>query len=414
MTPQETAALPVIGADTRMRLHDLASRPDGADEVIVGRLATGDFVRLPTVGMRVLELLSRHHSVAETRARVAEESGEEVDVADFVSELITLGFVAEVDGLPVPAPEPRRPTFPRLTPRHAAWSLSPVLPVAVGVLALSAAAALAARPQMVPNYHDLVWSRYGSLVLLVMFGVGWPLLLLHEAAHLITARAAGVPARVELGTRLQFLVVQTDMGGIELAPRRHRLTAYLAGIAVNVTIASCAILAMAWTRAGSPAHQALAILTILALIPLPFQAMVFMRTDVYFVLQDLTGCPDLFGDGRAYACYLARRLLPGRRHPSPADPSANMPATQRRAVRVYSVVLVVGTVLCLAALAAVTAPTDISVLATAARHLGPGNSAVQRLDGLVVLLLLGGVQVLWIRTRWRTYRRHKRNRSEPQ
>jgi hypothetical protein len=284
----------------------------------------------------------------------------------------------------------------------------------VGVLALSAAAALAARPQMVPSYHDLVWSRYGSLVLLVMFGVGWPLLLLHEAAHLITARAAGVPARIELGTRLQFLVVQTDMSGIELAPRRHRLTAYLAGIAVNVTVASCAILALAGTRAGSPAHHALAILAILALLPLPFQAMVFMRTDVYFVLQDLTGCRDLFGDGRAYARYLARRLLPGRRRARPADPSADMPAAQRRAVRVYSVVLVGGTILCLAALAAVTAPTDISVLATAARHLGPGNSAVQRLDGLVVLLLLGGVQVLWIRTRWRTYRRRKRNRSEPQ
>ena len=414
MTSLETAALPAIGADTRMRLHDLVSRPDGFEEVIVGRLATGDFVTLPTVGMRILELLSRHHSVAEARARVAEESGEEVDVADFVSDLIALGFVAEVDGLPVPSPEPRRPTLPRLTPRHTAWSLNPVLPVALGVLALSAAAVLAARPQMVPSYHDLVWSQYGSLVLLVMFGVGWPLLLLHEAAHLITARAAGVPARIELGTRLQFLVAQTDMSGIELAPRRHRLTAYLAGIAVNVTVASCAVLARAGTTAGSPAHHALAILALLALIPLAFQVMVFMRTDVYFVLQDLTGCRDLFGDGRAYARHLARRLLPDRRHARPADPSADMPVAQRRAVRVYSVVLVIGTTLCLAALATVTAPTDISVLATAARHLGPGNSAVQRLDGLVVLLFLGGVQALWIRTRWRTYRRHRKSRSEPQ
>ncbi|GLY90270.1 hypothetical protein [Actinoallomurus iriomotensis] len=393
---------PKIGDGTRIRLHELASRPDG-EEVIVGRLATGDFVALPAVGARAIELLGQDLTAGEARRVLAEEAGADLDICDFVSDLAALGFVAEVDGVLLPDPAPPRATFPWLTPRLVAWSLSPIVPIALGAVVAAAVIVLAARPRLMPGYHDLLWSPYGSLVLLVVFAVGWPLLFLHETAHLIVARAAGVPARIELGTRLQFLVVQTDMSGIDLAPRRHRLTAYLAGSTVNLTIAATGILVLAATGPHTPAHRALAILVLLALVPLSFEGMIFMRTDVYFVVQDLTGCRDLFGDGRAYMRYLARRVL-SRGKPRVADPSRELAPAQRHAVRVYSVVLLTGTALALAALATVTVPTDLTMLIHAVRRAGPGHGSGERLDGLAVLLFLGGPQALWVRTKWRQYR----------
>lgn len=99
--------------------------------------------------------------------------------------------------------------------------------------------------------------------------------------------------------------------------------------------------------------------------------MVFMRTDLYFVLQDVTRCRDLYGDGVAYTKYAARRALGRTTAP---DPSLELPAHERRAVRAYSVVLVVGTTLCLAFLATVTLPADITLFARAVAHLGPGHS----------------------------------------
>ncbi|MCX4744602.1 hypothetical protein OG455_03535 [Kitasatospora sp. NBC_01287] len=399
------APLPPVTEHTVVRLHELATRPDG-DEVIVGRLATGDFVALPPVGARAIELLGLRLTAGEARDRLAAETGSEVDVVDFLDNLVALGFVAEIDGMPVPGAEPPRPTLPWLTPSRAAWSLSPLPAIGVGALVAAAVIVLALRPRVMPGYHALLWSPYGGLVLLGSFCLGWPLLLLHEAAHLVTARATGVPARIGLGTRLQFLVLQTDMSGIDLAPRRHRLTAYLAGIAVNLAVAAGGLLLLAATGPHTPAHRVVAILVLMALIPLPFQGMVFMRTDLYFVLQDLTRCHDLFGDGRAYARYLARRALPWRKV-TPEDPSRHLPPAQRRAVRLYSTVLVIGTVLCLAVLATITAPTDLTVLLRAARRVGPGHSALQRTDGLAVLLFLGGAQALWVRTRWAAYRRRR-------
>ncbi|AXK37366.1 hypothetical protein DVA86_16020 [Streptomyces armeniacus] len=384
-------------AGGRVRLHPLAMREDRG-EWIVGRLETGDFVAMPAEGVRVLRLLEEGLPVPEAAARLPD-----VDVAAFVGELTALGFVAEIDGRPVRQPAPAPPTFPRLRPHHVRWTLSPLLPALVGVLVLAALAVLCRWPELVPSYRSLLWSPYGSLVLGVGCVVGWVLLFLHECAHLATARAVGVPARMRLGTRLQFLVLQTDISGIELAGRRHRLTAYLAGIAVNLAVAATAVLLLTVTAPGATAHQVLAAGVLLAVLPLPFQLMVFMRTDVYFVLQDLTGCRDLYGDGFAYAKYVARRAYDAvlRRPAARPDPSRRLPPRERRAVRLYSAVLVTGTALCLAVLATVTVPADAALLLQAAGRLGPAHSGPENADGAVVLAVLGGAHLLWARTWWR-------------
>ncbi|WP_326668361.1 hypothetical protein [Streptomyces canus] len=380
----------------RVRLHALDSRPDG-DEWIVGRRATGRFVALPEVGKLALDLLGQGLAPAEVGERLRARTGDDVDVPDFVEALLGLGFVAEVDGRVIDQEPPPTPTLAWIRPRHVRWLLSPAVPVAVVLLI---AVTLLTRPPVPLDHRTLLWSAHGSAVIALGAAVGWGLLLLHECAHLLTARATGVAGRMRLGTRLQFLVMQTDISGIELAPRRHRLTAYLAGIATNLTAASLAALAAGVTT-GTP-RRVLAAVALLALLPLPFQLMVFMRTDLYFVLQDLTRCRDLFGDGTAYTKYRARRLLRRRgRRTDDRDPSLGLPAHERRAVRVYSAVLVVGTALCLAFFAAVALPADLTLFARAVVKSGTGQSAGDRLDGIAVVVTLGGLHALWLRTWWR-------------
>ena len=410
MTDTAAEAPPRVGPDARVALHELSVRRD-RDEWIVGRMATRTFVALPPAGARAVRLLGEGLSVARTQERLRADTGEEFDIADFVTDLAALGFVARIDGRPLPDPAPPRASLPWLRPRHVRFALHPVLPVAVAVLLTAALVTLLLRPGLLPGYRDLLWSPHGSVVLLSGAAAGWTLLLAHELAHLVTARAAGVPGRMRLGTRLQFLVMQTDISGIELAPRRHRLTAYLSGIALNLSVASALVPVLAATDPASTAHRLSAAALLLALMPLPFQLMVFTRTDVYFVLQDLTGCRDLYGDGLAYARYRCRRLLRSRARQGEDDPSARLPRHERRAVRVYSVVLVVGTAVCLAFMAAVTLPLDIALLARAVRGLAPGNTPAGYADSAAVLVTLGGVNVLWLVTKWRDHRSRRRAKA---
>ncbi|MEU9522619.1 hypothetical protein [Streptomyces sp. NPDC048224] len=417
MTDTAADVPPRIGPATRVALHDLAVRRD-RDEWIVGRMATRTFVALPAAGARAVELLGGGLSVARTEETLRAETGEEFDIADFVGDLAALGFVARIGDRTVPDAEPPRASLPRLRPHHVRLALHPVLPLLFGALLTAAVVALVRRPDLLPGYRDLLWSRHGSAVLLTGAAAGWTLLLAHELAHLVTARAAGVPGRMRLGTRLQFLVMQTDISGIELAPRRHRLTAYLAGIALNLSVASSLVLVLAVTEPGTTAHRLLAAALLLALLPLPFQCMVFTRTDLYFVLQDLTGCRDLYGDGLAYARYRWWRAVGAVRRGAGAraaasgrdDPSTRLPAHERRAVRLYSVVLVIGTAVCLAFMAAVTLPADIVLLVRAVRGLGPEHGLAGNADAVTVLVVLGGVNVLWLVTWWRN-RRARRTTS---
>ncbi len=388
-----------VGPGSRVLLHRLSRRADGS-EWIVGRRETRVFVALPAQGVAALDLLEQGVSVASAQARLHARTGEEPDIADFVRDLMALGFVAEVDGRTVPSAPVRPASLPRLRARHVAFLLHPLLPWFPAALLLAAVAVLVARPGLTPTYRDLLWSPYGTLVVAGGLIAGWSIVLVHELAHLAVARAAGVPGRIGFGTRLQFLVMQTDISGIELAPRRHRLTAYLAGIGVNLSLASLAVLLLALTSPGTTAHRLLAATVLWALLPLTFQLMVFMRTDVYFVLQDLTGCRDLYGDGLAYARHLAGRLMRKRR--ADEDPSRGLPAHERRAVRLYSVVLVVGTVVCLAGFAAFTIPAEVRLLGGARHRLVSADSLLDVSDAVLTLAAFAAVHIVWLVVRWRT------------
>ncbi|MFI6288458.1 hypothetical protein ACIBCM_27555 [Streptomyces sp. NPDC051018] len=403
---------PVADGTAYVRFHELARRHEGG-EWIVGRMDTGDFVALPEVGVRAIELLEQGLTVDGAAERLREETREDTDVVDFVGALAGLHFVAEINGRPVPSPPPPKPSLRWLRPRHVRWTLSPAVPVVVAALVAAALVVLVRRPDLSLGYRSLLWHPRGSAVIALSAAAGWLMLVLHECAHLAVARATGVPARIRLGTRLQFLVMQTDISGIELAPRRHRITAYLAGMALNLTVSSAAVLCASATGPGTTARRVLLAVALIVVLSTPFQFMVFMRTDVYFVLQDVLGCRNLYGDGLAYARYTARRLryAARRRGKPPKDPTLGLPARERRAVRAYTPVLVVGTALCLAFLAAVTLPADLTLIGRALNGWGADRPLADKLDAAAVLLALGGVHTLWAVTWWRNRRRARRLRA---
>jgi putative peptide zinc metalloprotease protein len=388
---------------TRVRLQPLHIRAERGSW-IVGRVETGEFITVPAVGRRAITLLAGGDTVAQVRARLRDEHGSDIDIAGFVASLAGLGFVAELDGRRLSTVAPPPPTFPWLRPGHVRWVLHPVAAFVVAAILLGAVAAVVADLALVPAYRDLLWSGSGGVVILGNAAMGWALLFLHESAHLVTARAAGVPGRMSLGSRLQFLVAQTNVSGIWAAPRRARLTVYLAGIVLNLLVFALSILVLAIVAPAGLGGELVAAAGLLSLTFIPFQFLVFMRTDLYFVLQDLSGCANLYADGSAYARYLARhwwRRLRRTGQP-PVDPSRRLPAGERRAVRAYTLLLVIGTLACLAAAVTVSVPVTATLLTGAARAVVAGTTA-DRFDAVAVFATSGLVFGLWARAWWRRH-----------
>ena len=393
----EAPATPGLGGGSRVRLHRLSQRPDGG-EWVIGRVETGEFITVPPVAHRVITLLGEGQSIDDITARLRAETGTRFAVAEFVTALDELGFVAAVDDRVRPDDARVRPSLPWLRPGYVRWLLHPLVPVIVAAFAVAAVLMLVRHPGLLPSYRVLVWSKRAGLVLAVNAAIAWTIILVHESAHLATARAAGVPARITLSTRLQFLAAQTDVSGVWAAPRRIRMTTYLAGMGIDLcTAGTCLLILGLASPVGLPRHL-LAVAAALALLGLPLQFLVFMRTDIYFVLQDLTRCANLYADGAAYLHYLAGRVT-RRSHP---DPSLGYPAPQRRAVRVYSAVLLAGTAICLGIEFGVTLPALITLLARAVSEIGATLAGT--LDGALALAILLGFQVVW-GTRW--WHRHQ-------
>src|SRR5262245_56229359 len=366
-------------------------RQDGP-EWLVGRVDVGDFVAIPPVGVRVIQLLSDGLALNDAASRLRAETGQQIDVADFAACMVGLGFVASVDGHELDTPPARRSSLIWLKRRYVQWLLSPVLHVAVAATIAAGLGVLAARPDLWPSPRDALWSDRSSVVLVSGAAMSWMLMFLHELAHLSTARAVGVSGRLQLSTRLYFLVAQTELSGIWSAERRIRLTVYLAGMALDATIGAVAVLVLATVEPTGAAHRALSFLVVMVTFVLVPQLAVFMRTDLYFVVQDLTRCRNLSADGDAYAVHLVKRLI--RR--TSTDPSAGLPPQERRAVRVYTGLLVLGSAACLG----ITISITFALIENTVAELLVTRSWPSVLDAALVLVTLGSLKGLWLRAWW--------------
>lgn len=400
-----------IDATGTVLLRPLSVQPDDdPDSVVVGRPEIGEFVSLPALYGEAVELLGAGLTVGEAGRRIEAEHGVELDVAQLVEVLVDLGFVARVNGtdLPDPAGELPPPHLPWLAERHVRWLFGRPMKALWAAVVGAALVTLVVRPDLVPAYGDFFWSDYVGLTTLVNTAMFSVVISVHELMHLMAARSLGTPARIGFGTRLHNLVVQTDVTAIWSVPRRSRYRVYLAGIACDLFLLSVLLLVLGHAGPPEPVAALLRALALVIMLSVPLQLHVYMRTDMYFVLADLLRCRNLFGDGLAYARHLPRRALAAlRRSSPPADPSAGLPARERRAVRIYAVLLVPSATIALGMFAVYTLPIVVTALARALVAVWDGlhgGAVLLGVDGALFLLVEGGIQVLFVVTFVRSHR----------
>ncbi|MFE3451067.1 hypothetical protein ACFXJ8_19305 [Nonomuraea sp. NPDC059194] len=340
----------------RPDLSFLSVVEDGPDDYVVGNGST--FVNVPGIAAKVLALLDGTRTVEEVRKEVMERHGADVDVAAFVGGLDGAGLLKEPDLPPSP--------WDRVRPQHVRWLFSPAANAVVALTALCALAAVVARPRIVSGMSGLVWSN--SLAFTLSFAIGsWVLVFVHELSHILAARSLGVRAELSLGTRLQFLVVQTNVTGVWRLPRRARYRAHLAGMRTDLFLAAAGLCLLYVTE-----NAVARLVVVICASQIVWQFLFFMRTDVYYAFANATGNKNLMADAQAHL----------RRSGEDAP----------RAVRTYAWFLVAGRVLGLAYLLGYTVPITVAVCRQALAELG---SSVLPLLTLAIVAFGWGLY-LWV------------------
>ncbi|MGH2941232.1 MAG: hypothetical protein ACRDLN_00435 [Solirubrobacteraceae bacterium] len=390
--------------DARVAVRPIAHQRDG-ENVTIGDLSRQVFLTIPAEGMDILSALAAGKTVGETVRLYEQAHAETPDVEDFLTVLAGEGFVApwsdEAFGPEVvPTPEPSLGWISPSVARRLVGA--PVLRACALVVGIGLAL-VAADPGVIPGPMVLVFQEHLAALSLAMFAFTLIGVAVHEVAHLVVARADGVPARIGLSHRLWILVAETDITGIWMAPKRRRYLAFLAGPIVDAVCATVVIGVLWAERRGwlglSPAlEQLTGALLWSYLLRLLWQCFVFVRTDFYYVIATALNCKNLLADTEDL---LRNRLARVRRRPAAIDQSA-IPPDEMRAVRGYAVVWVVGRALAIASLILITIPVLVGYGGELARSATGDDSSYGTVDLLTVAILAlvveGAGFMFWIRS----------------
>ena len=375
-----------LDLDRPVALHALTFLDEGED-VTVGRRDADSYCVLPADGAALLRELQRGSTPRDAAQWYANTFGQPVDMADFLEAVHELGFIAATGEKSTTVGRVRWQCFGTVIFSPVGWLVFAMLLVATAVEMIR-------HHDLVPQYGNLFFTQYMTVVILTLYFGQFPFLLVHEMCHALAGRRLGLRSRLGIGRRLFFMVVETSMDGLVSVPRRRRYLPILAGMLGDLLVIAVLTLIAAALRQPDGSQPlvggiclALAFTTLLRFI---WQFFFYLETDLYQVVVTVFGCVDLQKTARRTLANRFNRLL-GRRG-RVIDESTWHP-TDRVVARWYSWLLAVGYAFSIGTLVFAVLPAAIHVFGVVlGRVFGTETAGVAGTLDSVVFLLVNVVQ----------------------
>ncbi|HET9227472.1 MAG TPA: hypothetical protein VFR31_12445 [Thermoanaerobaculia bacterium] len=399
--------------DSRVAVFPFSRQDGGEEEMVIGRPDVGVFLALPREAVRVLEDLAAGKTVGEARDLYHQRHGETPDMTAFLELLSEKGFVRLRRGESDTAEETgvasrvaaRKYHFENI-PKGVARFFFGSAALCVYTLVIAVGAWIALRhPSLVPGRGALYFERLHTPKILTVIGFSFVTLFFHEMSHLVAAHAVGVKSRLSIGHRLWVLVAETDLTGLWAVPKKQRYLPLLAGPLTDLATTSGILLCLQAATRGWLDFSPLAIEMLRAIffayvLQLVWQLFFFVRTDLYYAIATLFDCKNLLGDTETFLKNRLAQVVPSIK----VVDQSHIPVKERRVIRAYALVWLLGRALALFLLFAVTLPLTFAYLKKMAKALsgGWGTDAVAFVDALSMMILSATLVTLgmglWIRS----------------
>jgi hypothetical protein len=275
----------------------------------------------------------------------------------------------------------------------------PVVALCVALLA-GLIALVASDPGVLPSFQALKYPHHLAVLTWLTFVIGFSATMLHEFAHVVAARAAGVPSTIRLSNRMFIPVIETDMTGIWLSEKRARYLAFLAGPLIDVASLAIFIAVLwgerrGWYTFGDTTQLLLNGVAVTYVGRIYWQAFLFVRTDFYYVVATALDCKSLMSDTQGFIENTLRRL----RFAKPLVDQSGLSRKERISVRFFSIFWLIGRALALLLLFWVTIPVLLHYFTTIYDFLTDPATIWSSFDFVTSVLLSVGVTgtglVLW-------------------
>lgn len=309
---------------------------------IVEEPVSGDFFEMPKICIDAIDRINEGQTLGDIEIVLRENyPNEKVDMIEFGEQLIELGLIQELDG------EKLTHTKESQVSGGFTW-----IPSSVGrfffngitnkiylILLLLNVSLMLWNPGLFPHYQDIFLFDSMMLNIITYMLISLVLIMIHEFGHILAIRSYDLPAKLSIGNRLIFVVIQTDITSAwRLAPRQRNIL-YFAGMSFEQT---CLLVALS-TKVLFPEANAI-ILGILGIVVFDifiktlYQCAFYMKTDVYYFVENITGCYNLMESGKKF---LSKWLPYLRKDSSDTEVFDG----EQNIVRMYSVFYIAGILL---------------------------------------------------------------------
>ncbi|WLR54355.1 hypothetical protein LC048_18205 [Mesobacillus subterraneus] len=195
-----------ITHETHVLLHSLNISKD-TSHYIVEDVANAEFYEMPEACIVAIESINNGIPLGEIeKSLIIKYPKEDIDLVDFVDQLLKLGLVSEIDGEVIP----RNPA----TKLHSGFTWIPqilgsfffnsISSKLYFLLLLASVGLILIKPDLFPRYSDLFVFDLMFQNVLALIVISFFLVILHEFGHVLAVRSEGLPAKIEVGNRLFF------------------------------------------------------------------------------------------------------------------------------------------------------------------------------------------------------------------
>ena len=266
---------------------------------------TNEFFAMPVVCIDAIKLLESGESVGVTESVLKQKyPDEEIDVLEFIVQLKELSLLKRIDEEEIKVKEVRSKPFNFMwvTPDLGKFFFNKYSIRLYIFFFLASMLFIAIKPSLVPQYGDIFIFETMFYNIIVFLVISIILVLIHEAGHILAIRSFDLPTRLDVGHRLFFIVLETDLSAGWKLPSSQRNTLFLAGIFFDITVLCISFtVEMLIQPLNNPLLlNLLSLINLNIVLRLLFQCCLYMKTDLYFVLENITGCYNLMEDTITY------------------------------------------------------------------------------------------------------------------
>lgn len=264
---------------------------------IIEDQTSGEFFEMPEVCIDAISMICKGEQLGDIE-RVLKRNypDEDVDLLDFAQQLIELDLIDKIDGNKVEIQHKAKaklgfiwisPIIGKLFFNHFTYLLYGAVFIINIILFLL-------HPSLFPRHDDIF--VFDIMVINVIFWMVLTFLfvLIHELGHVLAMRAHNLPTKLEIGHRMFFVVLLTDMSSVWKLTPKDRNVLFLAGLCFDSVLLFISLIVQLMFPNGHWFIIGLMNLVVFdAVLRVIYQCCFYMKTDLYFVFENITGCYNL-------------------------------------------------------------------------------------------------------------------------